>query len=208
MNENPEKMYTYLKGFAHGANMEETLKALSFAREKHLGQLRKSGSPYLTHPLVMACTGVSVGVREDLLISTILLHDVCEDCAVEVSELPVSANIRHSVDLLTFRIRDGESKAAAMQRYYEGIISNREATLTKLIDRCHNVSSMAGVFSIEKTQAYIEETRTYILPLLKEAKKKWPEDSDMLYVLKYHIVSVIDSIEAVMNMYDNGCRNQ
>lgn len=31
----PDKMYTYLRGFASGAGMRETLKALSFAREKH-----------------------------------------------------------------------------------------------------------------------------------------------------------------------------
>ena len=35
---NHEKMYTYIKGYATGAGMKETLKALSFAREKHSGQ--------------------------------------------------------------------------------------------------------------------------------------------------------------------------
>ena len=48
---NSEKMYTFLKGFAHGANMNETLRALAYAREKHTGQMRKSGEPYIVHPL-------------------------------------------------------------------------------------------------------------------------------------------------------------
>ena len=38
--------------------------------------------------------------------------------------------------------------------------------MPKLIDRCHNVSSMAGTFSVEKLKSYIEETRHYVLPLL------------------------------------------
>lgn len=45
---NHEKMYTYIKGFATGAGMKETLKAISYAREKHSGQLRKSGQPYIS----------------------------------------------------------------------------------------------------------------------------------------------------------------
>lgn len=91
---NHEKMYTYIKGFATGAGLKETLKALSFAREKHSGQLRKGGQPYIIHPLTMACNAVSMGIREDTVVATILLHDVCEDCGVGVAELPFSDRVK------------------------------------------------------------------------------------------------------------------
>lgn len=61
-----------------------------------------------------------------------------------------------------------------------------------------NVSSMAGTFSKEKLTAYIEETRHYVLPLLRKAKAVYPNDSDVLFALKYHICSVVDSVEAMM----------
>ena len=93
---------------------------------------------------------------------------------------------------------DGETKEIAKNRYYNMLLENREATLCKLIDRCHNVSSMAGTFSIEKLKSYIAETREYVFPLLRKAKEKYPADSDALFILKYHITSVVDSIDATL----------
>ena len=87
---NSDKMYTYIRGFATGAKMSETLKALSFAREKHDGQFRKSGDPYIVHPLTMACNALSLGIRDDEVIATILLHDVCEDCSISLMAHEVS----------------------------------------------------------------------------------------------------------------------
>ena len=199
---NHEKMYTYIKGFATGAGMKETLKALSFAREKHCGQMRKSGQAYIVHPLTMACDAVSMGIRDDTVVATILLHDVCEDCGVSVAELPFSETVKKGVELMTFQVMDGETKETAKNRYYNMMLQSREATLTKLIDRCHNVSSMAGTFSVEKLKSYIEEIRHYVLPLLKKAKSVYPEDADMLFLLKYHIVSVVDSIEATIEVFE------
>ncbi len=203
MTYSAEKMYTFVRGFATGARMPETLKALSFARAKHEGQLRKSGEPYFVHPLTMACDALSIGIRDDDVIAAILLHDVVEDCGVTLQELPVSGSVKHSVDLVTFSVMDGETKDTARTRYYNMILTDRAATLTKLVDRCHNVSSMAGVFTKEKLKAYIEETREYVLPLLRKAKTKYPEDADILFILKYHITSVVDSIDATIRVYEN-----
>ena len=61
---------------------------------------------------------------------------------------------------------------------------------------------MAGTFSKEKLIAYIEETWHYVLPLLRKAKEVYPNDSDVLFALKYHICSVVDSIEATMLAYE------
>jgi len=198
----PEKMYTYIKGFATALRMEQTLKALSYAREKHQGQFRKSGDPYIVHPLTMACDALSMGIKDDNTIATILLHDVCEDCGVSLKELPINNDVRRGVQLMTFTVLDGETKEDAKKRYYSMLIQSKEAVITKLIDRCHNVSSMAGAFSIEKLKSYITETRTYVFPLLRQAKDHYPEESDRLFTLKYHITSVIDAIDLTMQAYE------
>lgn len=197
----PGKMYTYVRGYAAGAGLSNTMKALTFARKEHEGQFRKSGEPYIIHPLTMACNAISLGIKDDSVIAAILLHDVCEDCDVSLKELPVSDAIRNSVKLLTFEIMKGETKEIATNRYYNMILEDRTATIVKLLDRCHNVSSMAGTFSEEKLKNYIEETREFVLPLIKKAKLYYPEDSDILFAIKYQILSVIDSIEATMLVY-------
>lgn len=197
-----DKMYTYIRGYANGRGMKQMLCALSFAREKHEGQLRKSGDPYIVHPLTMACHALSLGINDDDVIATILLHDVCEDCGVPLSALPVNDTVRRGVELMTFSVMEGETKESAKVRYYNLIPQSREAAITKLIDRCHNVSSMAGTFSKQKLRAYIDETRQYVLPLLRRIKRQYPEDSDFLFVLKYHITSVVDAIDETLKASD------
>ena len=192
---NAEKMYTYIRGYASALSMQQTLRALAFAREKHCGQFRRGGDPYIIHPLTMACNALSLGIRDDDVIATILLHDVCEDCGVSVGELPTNDRVKRGVELMTFTVMDGETKESAKVRYYNLLPSSKEAAFTKLIDRCHNVSTMAGVFSKEKLLAYIDETRRFVLPMIRKIKDRYPEHSNILFVLKYHIISVVDAID-------------
>lgn len=61
---------------------------------------------------------------------------------------------------------------------------------------------MAGTFSVEKLKAYIEETRQYVIPMLRKVKQLYPEDSNILFVLKYHMLSVVDSIDATIQVFE------
>ena len=141
-----EKMYTYIRGYATGLEMKQTICALTYAREKHKTQKRKNGEPYIVHPLTMACHALALGINDDVTVATILLHDVCEDCGVSPYELPVGEDVRRAVKLMTFCVEEGETKETAKDRYYAAMLSSRPASICKLIDRCHNVSSMAGTF--------------------------------------------------------------
>ena len=53
-----------------------------------------------------------------------------------------------------------------------------------------------------KGEEYIVETETFVLPLIRITKEEFPEYQDVLFILKYHIVSVLDSIKGVMQTYD------
>ena len=193
-NFDASKMYTYLKGYAMGLEWHDTLEALSFARVAHKDQRRKSGEPYIVHPLTVASHAVALGIKEDTIVAAAILHDVVEDCGVKAENLPVSMDTRDAVRRLT------HIKGEPLGPYYREIGEDRIASIVKLLDRCDNVSTMAGVFSVEKVAQYIGETRQFVLPLLRETKDKWPNDSNALFVLKYHIMSVIDGLEVCLQV--------
>ena len=189
-----------------GLRWTNTIKALAYARAKHSGQSRKNGESYIIHPLTVASHALALGVRDDATIAACLLHDVMEDCGASPNDLPVDQQVKEIVVRLTYVPQMGQSKNVNLSHYYKNISENHTACQIKLLDRCNNVSTMAGVFSREKMMDYVKETKDYILPLLRETKENWPEDFALLYKLKYHIVSVVDAIEACMSGFDDDLR--
>ena len=176
-------MYHFIKSHASSKNWNNTLMALKYAKISHDGQTRKGdfAIPYITHPLNVACHAISLEINEDEVIATALLHDVCEDCDIAPEELPVSDEVREAVRLLTRIPIEGE------------------ATIVKLLDRCNNVSFMTFAFPDSKIREYIAETRSYVLPLLEEAQTRYPVYRNAYFLIKYHIGSVINSIDVLVN---------
>lgn len=187
---NVDKMYTYLRGFLVGAQLNQSIKALSFAREKHKDQKRKDGIPYIVHPLQMACYAVALGIRDDDIIAGALLHDVCEDCGVPVSFLPVNDNVKQIVKYMTITPLPGEEKADTKRRYFRNMLECKGSVIVKGLDRYHNMSTMAGVLSPEAIRKNIIENEELLLPMMKEAKEKYPELSDIMFILRTNISDI------------------
>lgn len=186
-----KRMYTYVKTYAALRKLTQTSKVLPYAREMHNGQVRKGKDnvPYIYHPLLIACHALALGLDDDDMISVALLHDVCEDCNVEIDDLPADDMIKEAVGLLTKK--DGIDKA----EYFERIATNPIASIIKLLDRCNNISGMTAAFSKEKIVEYINETEEYIYPLLEKTKNEYPMYSNQVFLIKYHMISVIDAIK-------------
>jgi len=201
-----DNMYTRVKSFAQSENLTETYKALPYMKEHHAGQFRKKGKhsdemvEYINHPLLLACHAHAMGIRDDKLIAALLLHDVVEDTDVSMEELPFSDEVKELVRLVTFAKIEGMTKEESKAVYYDAIGKNGKACVIKVIDRCNNVSTMGASFSKEKLVNYINETERYILPLLTTLKNNYPEYSDVAFIAKYHILSVIETIKNLIVM--------
>lgn len=66
------------------------------------------------------------------------------------------------------------------------------ASLAKGIDRMHNHQSMHGVFSAEKQKSCIEETETYILPMLHVARNQFPQQEAAYQNIKHVLQTQIE----------------
>ncbi|MBE5937801.1 MAG: helix-turn-helix domain-containing protein [Lachnospiraceae bacterium] len=195
---NWEHMKTYVKTTARNLQMSDTLSAVDFALEAHEGQKRKkSDIPYIYHPLNMACHAFSMGIKEDSVISAILLHDVVEDCNKTVEELPVCEDAKQIVRLVSHEKTNGSDRKKVMDAYYDAIAKNPKAALVKCIDRCNNLTTMSWGLSRERIYRMINETEMYYPKLLK-AIKATLEYNDAAWLLQYQIESMLDIYKRLM----------
>lgn len=177
-------MFTYLRGRLDGPGFAQSRIALVFARKAHAGQTRKGGAPYIVHPLSMACDAIACKGATDEIIATILLHDVCEDCNIPLSALPVNDVVRQGVKLMTIRPFQGEEKIETKRRYFNELLDSKEAVICKAFDRYVNLNDAEGALSEEAIVKNIRETHEFLMPVLKEAKYQYPELSDMMHTIR------------------------
>lgn len=177
-------MKKYIQENATKYNLKETLKSLDFAISAHANQKRRNSNiPYIYHPLSVACHAFAMNLIDDSILSACLLHDVVEDCNVDIDELPVNKNIKDIVLLLTHNKNERDAE------YFNKISTNKKASLIKLIDRCNNLTSMSWGMSKQNAKKYIIETEKYVLPLLNIVKKKY---NNAAWLLSHQIRTMID----------------
>lgn len=199
-----QPMFDNLKKLAQEQQLPQFAKALEYAREKHAGAVRKPNLfaknpepvPYIAHPLTMASHAQALGIRDDEVLAAIMLHDVCEDCAVMPAELPFSNAVKTIVALLT-KDETQKHRPGYTGQYYDRLKQNPKAAIVKALDRCSNVSTMAGSFTREKLDEYIVETETYVYPLLTYSKDHYPQYREAIFAIQYQIMSLLETIKSM-----------
>ncbi|HEX5265658.1 MAG TPA: bifunctional (p)ppGpp synthetase/guanosine-3',5'-bis(diphosphate) 3'-pyrophosphohydrolase [Acidimicrobiales bacterium] len=126
-------------------------KAYSLADQAHEGQSRRSGEPYIVHPLAVAAIVAELGL-DDLTIASALLHDAVEDTGIGVEELSeqfgaVVAAIVDGVtklDRLRFDSKEAQ-QAATMRKMLVAMAKDWRVLIIKLADRLHNMRTIAAM---------------------------------------------------------------
>jgi len=130
-------------------DLEQVRQAYRFADEAHLGQLRNSGEPYITHPIAVAAQCAEWKLDAQALMAA-LLHDALEDCVVTKTELieRFGSQVADLVDGLTkldklqFTTRE-ENQAESFRKMLLAMARDVRVILIKLADRSHNMRTLS-----------------------------------------------------------------
>ncbi|MEY2952668.1 MAG: putative pyrophosphokinae pyrophosphokinae, partial [Pseudomonadota bacterium] len=152
------------------AEIDQVRRAYRFADESHLGQLRKNGEPYITHPIAVAAQCAEWKLDAQALMAS-LLHDVLEDCGVPKSELienfgmPVAELVDGltKLDRLQFNTRE-ENQSESFRKMLLAMARDVRVILIKLADRSHNMRTLSDV-PREKWQRIASETIEIYAPI-------------------------------------------
>ena len=200
MKQDFEKMRIAIRYWQVGRGYHNALRAMNFAQSKHIGVRKDKITPEFQHQVSQANFARTILDQtmfpEESMI-TIWLHDVAEDCGVSIATIQemFGERIAQHVELMTNQV-SGVKKPS--DKYYAAMVNDPVASLAKGIDRMHNHQSMHGVFSTEKQLSYIAETEEFILPMLKAARKLFPQQEAAYQNVRHVLETQIELIRAMI----------
>ncbi len=165
-----EDLEEKVHSFHPNADLELLRKAYVFSAREHKGQVRKSGEPYLSHPLEVA--NVLADMKLDVAcVSVGLLHDVVEDTLTSIEKIReyFGDDIAHLVDGVTkiSQIRFAskrEKQAENFRKLLLAMVDDIRVILVKLADRLHNMRTLEYM-SEEKQKSIARETLDIYAPI-------------------------------------------
>ena len=161
-----------LEQYLAPVDRDQVLAAYEYAKLKHEGHLRRSGHPYIEHPLAAAVTCAELQLDVPAL-QAALLHDVMEDCGVTRSQLVNE----FGVDVA--KLVDGASKLSALQlprvtgtvdrevqaenlrKMFVAMADDVRVVIVKLADRLHNMRTLDAMRPEKQVQISRETMEIY-----------------------------------------------
>lgn len=197
--EHARKARIHLRGWLKGKQYYKALQALDYAMEYHSGVRKDLITPEFDHQVIIAqrirCYDSYLIEPEDTYVSA-FLHDIVEDYPITLNEIETrfGKRVREAVDLLSRKYRAEPKPGKTKELYYEMLKEDNIATVIKGFDRIHNFYTMPGVFNAEKQLEYIDECTTFILPAIRYARRKFPQQEEAYESIKFSMKNNIKLI--------------
>lgn len=179
-------------------------KAYEYAKAKHGDQLRKSGEPYIIHPVQVAYTLAELGLDEDTICAA-LLHDVLEDTDTSYEDLEKEFNeeVAYMVDGVTklSKLQYASVEEQQVENYRKMFLAmgkDIRVILIKLADRLHNMRTLKFL-TRDRQIANAKETMELYAPLANRLgvySLKWElEDLSFKYLYPEDFREIVEGID-------------
>jgi len=156
-----------LEAYLSPAQVERVREAYDFGAERHQGQKRVSGEPYITHPVAVADILADLRLDADTLVAAIL-HDVIEDTPTAKAEIAsifgqVVAELVDGVsklDQIQFKNRQ-EAQAESFRKMLLAMVRDIRVIMVKLADRMHNMRTLGAMPPVKRRRTARETLEIY-----------------------------------------------
>ncbi len=163
-------LYARLKTYLGDDELAEITRAYRFAARAHHGQQRRTGEPYISHPLAVAQILAEMRMNAET-ISAAILHDVIEDTGVSKAEIAEGfgdevADLVDGVSKLTQvgSVDRQEAQAENLRKMLLAMVEDIRVIIIKLADRLHNMRTL-GAMPIDKRKRIARETLEIYAPI-------------------------------------------
>jgi GTP pyrophosphokinase/guanosine-3',5'-bis(diphosphate) 3'-pyrophosphohydrolase len=200
VEEKKQILFKSAKSRLNKKQFEAVKLAFEVASHAHFTQKRKSGEPYITHPVEVA-TIISEWELDEQTIAGALLHDVVEDTSVSKADLEqiFGHNIAELVDGVTkLEKLNFESEEVAHAEYFRKVVlamaKDIRVILIKLADRLHNMLTLASMRPEKRHRIALETMEIYVpiankIGLHKVHLQLADESFRHLHPLRYFVLS-------------------
>ena len=211
-----DAMYQHLedtvRGYNPSANFQQIRQAYELAREMHGTQMRKDGSPFITHPLAVAQIVAEELHLDSESIIAALLHDTIEDTSAtheQIAKLfsPTGADLVEGVSKLT-RVHYTSKEEEQMENLRKMLMAMSKdirVILIKISDRLHNMRTMEYQTPEKQKQKSFETMEIYapIAHRLGMQKMKWElEDLSLKYLDPVGYREITEALDEKAAEYD------
>lgn len=204
------KQYKKFKEYFTERGMTESLKAMELVNLYHVGE-RRGGGPERSHLYEVA--GQLIALLEgrvdtktlDKVVAAGFLHDLVEDYSHLYSALQLQKDF--SLDTYTITMNVCKWKGFRKipedyEKYFIVVATHILSIFVKVSDRIHNLSTCIGGMSHKRIHQYIDETEIYFYPMIRKARRDYPEFYMALTSMKQQLEYRIMMLEIILKGND------
>ena len=212
MEERYQRLEDTVRAYNPTASFDKIRAAYEFAAAAHQGQLRKDGSPFVTHPLAVAQIVAEELHLDSESIEAALLHDTIEDTSATHEDIakqfsPTVADLVEGVSKLT-RVHYTSKAQEQMENLRKMLLAMSKdirVILIKIADRLHNMRTMEYQTPEKQKQKSFETMEIYapIAHRLGMQKMKWElEDLSLKYLDPISYREIVEALNEKAAQYD------